>query len=193
MQLNIYDFDKTIYRGDSTVDFYIYCLKRKPFIIVILPYQLYGIMKYNLGLCSKTAMKEYFFVFLKFIKDIDILIDDFSCKYKSKISKWYQEKNHDNDVIITASPEFIVSPLLSNINTKKIIASDTNKRTGKFNKKNCYGEEKVLRLYEAFSNKITVENFYSDSLSDLPLAKISKKAFLVKGNRIYEWKIDDKY
>ena len=26
---NIYDFDKTIYDGDSTVDFFLFCLKRE--------------------------------------------------------------------------------------------------------------------------------------------------------------------
>ena len=28
--MNVYDFDKTIYRGDSTMDFWRYCLKRYP-------------------------------------------------------------------------------------------------------------------------------------------------------------------
>lgn len=187
LNLNIYDFDKTIYRGDSTVDFYFYCLRKRPLIIFIIPYQVWGILKYKLGLCSKTTMKEYFFCFLKFIKDIDILIHGFSHKYRNKISIWYQEQNHDNDVIITASPEFIVSSLLSNINVKKLIASDTNKKTGKFTKNNCYGEEKVNRLYDVFSENVVVENFYSDSQSDLPLARISQKAFLVSGDKISVW------
>ena len=26
--MNVYDFDKTIYYGDSTADFYLFCLKR---------------------------------------------------------------------------------------------------------------------------------------------------------------------
>ena len=31
--MNVYDFDGTIYNGDSTIDFYIYALKSKPSII----------------------------------------------------------------------------------------------------------------------------------------------------------------
>lgn len=31
---NIYDFDKTIYDGDSTVDFFLFCLKREPILIL---------------------------------------------------------------------------------------------------------------------------------------------------------------
>ena len=28
--MNVYDFDNTIYKGDSTADFIIWCVKRKP-------------------------------------------------------------------------------------------------------------------------------------------------------------------
>ena len=31
--MNVYDFDKTIYKGDSTLDFYFFCLRKKPIII----------------------------------------------------------------------------------------------------------------------------------------------------------------
>lgn len=31
--MNVYDFDKTIYAGDSTIDFYLFCLKRQPAIL----------------------------------------------------------------------------------------------------------------------------------------------------------------
>ena len=33
MEVNTYDFDKTIYNGDSTIDFYIFCLKKEITII----------------------------------------------------------------------------------------------------------------------------------------------------------------
>ena len=26
MNIDVYDFDKTIYNGDSTIDFYLYCI-----------------------------------------------------------------------------------------------------------------------------------------------------------------------
>ena len=32
-----------------------------------------------------------------------------------------------------------------------------------------------------------IDNFYSDSYSDTPLAEISENAFMVKGDRIYNW------
>ena len=35
--MNAYDFDKTIYDGDSTADFYIFCLKKHKSIILLSP------------------------------------------------------------------------------------------------------------------------------------------------------------
>ena len=32
---NVYDFDKTIYDGDSSLDFYLFCVKRKKVIFLI--------------------------------------------------------------------------------------------------------------------------------------------------------------
>ena len=35
--MNIYDFDETIYDSDSTKDFYFYCLKKYPKILLSVP------------------------------------------------------------------------------------------------------------------------------------------------------------
>ena len=39
MRIDVYDFDGTIYDGDSTVDFWLYCLRRKPSLLRFLPHQ----------------------------------------------------------------------------------------------------------------------------------------------------------
>ena len=38
--MNIYDFDGTIYNGDSTIDFWLFTLKRHPSALLMIPYQL---------------------------------------------------------------------------------------------------------------------------------------------------------
>ena len=67
----------------------------------------------------------------------------------------------------------------------KVIASKVSKKTGEFLDKNCYGEEKVRRFNEEFNNK-KIANFYSDSMSDLPLMKIAEHAYLVKKDSVEE-------
>ena len=44
--MNVYDFDKTIYKNDSTADFFLYCLRKHPRIIAILPSIFTGLIKY---------------------------------------------------------------------------------------------------------------------------------------------------
>ena len=68
--INGYDFDGTIYDGDSSVDFYFYCLKKNKKILLCLPIQLYGLLLYILGIKDKTFFKEKFFSFLKKINKI---------------------------------------------------------------------------------------------------------------------------
>ena len=59
-------------------------------------------------------------------------------------------------------------------------------KTGKFTGENCKGQEKVKRFRKKYGNAV-IDDFYSDSLSDLPLARIAKRAFLVKKGKIREW------
>ena len=62
--MNVYDFDKTIYRGDSTKDFYFFLLRRHPVLIRYLPKQIMGFLRHLSGKYTKTEWKEAFFSFL---------------------------------------------------------------------------------------------------------------------------------
>lgn len=44
--MNVYDFDKTIYYGDSTADFYLFCLKRHKKILTLAPSILGAFLKF---------------------------------------------------------------------------------------------------------------------------------------------------
>ena len=185
--INSYDFDKTIYNGDATIDFYLYCLKNKKTIISLLPVQILGMVLYKLKIKEKEYFKEKFFSFLKKVPNIDLYVENFWKENKSKIKKWYLEQKESTDVIISASPEFLLQPIAKELNVN-LIATLVDKKTGKFLSYNCYGKEKVKRYKQEYKNK-KISKFYSDSLSDLPMMKIAKKAYIVKGNNIKEYKI----
>jgi len=72
--MNVYDFDKTIYKNDSTADFFLYCLRKHPRIIGILPSICAGFVKYYIfRKGTKTQFKEKIFKFVNYIdyeKDI---------------------------------------------------------------------------------------------------------------------------
>ena len=185
--INVYDFDNTIYNGDSTLDFYFYCLKKNPKIIFLIFIQIFGFIMYKLHIKNKEFFKEKFFVFLNKFNNIDKLVNDFWNKKEKNIKKWYLNQKKDSDVIISASPEFLLKPICNKLKVN-LIASDVDKKNGKFKTKNCYGKEKVNRFKKECNKKI--DSFYCDSKSDRYIAKYAKKAYLVKGNFIKEWDLE---
>ena len=184
--MNVYDFDGTIYNGDSAIDFYLFCLKRKPFIIRRIIPQIIGFFKYKMKKISKEEFKEVFYSYFKDIKNIDEYVELFWNKKQYKIKKWYINQKNKNDVIISASPEFIIKKIGKRLGLKNIICSKVDKKTGTYIGKNCYGEEKVRRFKEVYKDKI-IDNFYSDNYCDTPLANISKNAYYVNKNIIVKW------
>jgi len=184
--MNVYDFDHTIYDGDSSVDFYLYVLKKKPYLIILLPYQLFGLIFYFFNICTKERMKEYFFVFLRFIP-VHEMVFNFWKQNLGKIKTWYLNQKNNKDVIISASPEFLLAPLVCGQLNVSLIASEINEKTGKFLGKNCYGQEKIIRLIAMYP-KAVVSKFYSDSYTDAPLAEIAEDAFLIHNNTITRWR-----
>ena len=57
MKINLYDFDNTIYEGDSSTDFFFYCLKKYPKIVKIIPKIFLSAIKYKLRVWCKIENK----------------------------------------------------------------------------------------------------------------------------------------
>lgn len=184
--MNVYDFDGTIYNGDSTIDFFLYAMKWKPALVRYLPKQLWGFVLYGIKRIDKTRLKEYFFCFLPTI-NAEELAESFWDQNQDKIFDWYLNQQKQDDIIISASPKFLLMPICSRLGISHLIASEVDPQTGMFTGENCRGQEKVRRL-EAEYNITHIDSFYSDSHSDLPLAKIADKAFLVEKEMVTEWK-----
>ena len=184
--MNVFDFDKTIYSGDSTVEFYRYCRKRKPSLLWRYGMeQLFGFVYYGMGGVSKTALKEFFFSFLRGIPDVESWVEDFWSTRMDQMAPWLQDVQRPGDVVISASPEFLLRPVCDKLGLE-LLASRVDPRTGKFEGENCHGEEKVRRYRERFGDT-PVENFYSDSLSDLPMAKMAENAWFVADGEPVIW------
>lgn len=185
MNFIVYDFDGTIYDGDSSIDFILFTLKKKKLIIKYLFKYIIIIFLFILKRKTKKEVKEELFSFLKEIDNIDILLNEFWIKNEKKIKKFYLQKKHDKDIIITASPTFIVEYAMSKYKIYDLMGTNMDKKTGKINGENCHDIEKVKRLYEKYPKAI-VEEMYTDSYSDLPLLDIAKIKFIVKKNNIKE-------
>ena len=184
--INVYDFDKTIYDGDSTIDFWIFCLKRNKTILLNIPKIVLTYILSIIGFRSKTEFKQVFFSFLKKIPDPDSEVILFWKENSYKLKKWYLDIKSKDDLIISASPDFLLRPICNELGVR-LIASKVNINNGIFEDENCRGEEKVRRFKFEY-NGISVNKFYSDSVSDRPFAELSKEAYLVRGDNIMPWK-----
>lgn len=187
MKYYLYDFDGTIYDGDSSVDFFKFCLKKNKALYKMLPKLAINYLAYKSKNITDTELKEYVFSFLKNFKNIDKVVKEFWETHESKIKNFYLEKKHDQDIIISASPEFLLKPICEKLKVKDLIASDVDKTTGKFKKPNNRGEAKVKEFYKKYPNAEILE-MYSDSLHDKPLLDLAKKSYFVKKNKLYDYK-----
>ena len=186
-EISIYDFDKTIYDGNSSHDFYIYCMKKYPKAWRSIWWQLWGFIKYTFNLIKLTEFKSHIFSYVKYIDNIDSVAENFWSNHKHKIKDWYLIKDHSNDVIISASPEFILEKICyDHLKVKLLIGTKADKLTGKISGNNCYGNQKVCRLNEKMKEYKIVE-FYSDCLSDEPLALLAEKKYIVVDNDFVDW------
>ena len=187
MKLILYDFDKTIYDGDSSFDFFLFCILKKPILITYIPKMAFAIIMYKLKIIDKTKMKTKLFSFLKRINNVDNYVQLFWDKNENKIKKFYIEKEHNKDIIISASPEFLLKPIAKKYMIKDLIGTTMDKKTGIIEGKNCWGEEKVKRFSKKYDKK-NIHEMYSDSYSDLPLLKLAEKSYIIKKNVITEYK-----
>ncbi len=183
--MNVYDWDKTIYDGDSSIDFYKHCLKKYPSISKYWPRQMRAMSQYKRRKITKTEMKTVFYEYFQSIPNIGQEVQIFWDENEHKIKSWYYDQKRDDDLIISASPDFLLRPITNKLGIA-LIASDVNPLSGENMQENCYGPEKVRRMKLEYDIN-EMEEFYSDSYSDDPLAQFAQKSYLVKGNERLPW------
>ena len=189
--MNVYDFDKTIYDGDSTQRFLTYLVRRHPKLILKLPALVWDAALFGLGVRAKQAFKERMFgLFFPGVRDIESCLADFWDHNMARVKKWYGAVQREDDLVITASPVEIVRPCCARLGIKNLMGSPVDMKTGKYTGANCHGEEKVRRFLKEYPG-CTVENFYSDSHSDDPMARVARKAVMIRGEELLPWKFKD--
>lgn len=183
--MNTYDFDETIYIRDSSVAFYTYCLKHYPSAVLrTVPRTLFMGVKKALGRINMTALKEQLFSFVRYI-DAESVVEDFWNEKFDGVGEWYLQQKKDDDIIISASPEFLLQPVADRLGVR-LIATRMDSKTGQIEGQNCHDVEKVRRFREQYPGAHT-ECFYSDSLSDSPMAELADRAFLVARGKLSPW------
>ena len=183
--MNTYDFDQTIYRRDSSMDFWLYCLRRYPLVLLpTLPKTLVAALRHAQGRIDTKALKEQLFSFLPGI-DAATEATAFWQTHQKGIGAWYLAQRREDDLILSASPDFLLRPVADALGFH-LIATPMDPSTGRIEGLNCHDREKLRRFREEYPGAHT-EAFYSDSLSDAPMAEIADHAYLVKKGRRAPW------
>lgn len=184
--MNVYDFDNTIYDGETVVDFFFFCLKRKPGLIRFVPAVLSAWIKYRLCVVTMAELEsqaeKYLQLFLEMAGEITGAVQAFWDANERKIKPFYAQLRREDDVIISGSCDFILDEICRRLNIRHCICSSVDFKTGRL-RRICYREKKPA-LFRAEYPDAEIENFYSDSKNDLPMMRMAQNAYIVKGHKI---------
>ena len=189
--MNVYDFDNTIYGGESTLDLFFFYIKRHPELLRRLPMVLKAFARYRRGEVTIGEMVEKYVPLVE--KDALRVFDfendpaEFWDKHMNKIKPFYKKQQRDDDLIITASPDFNIEEICRRLGIKRYLTSTIDRETGKIGRI-CVRKNKIRYFFEAYGGE-TIDNFYTDSIkNDLPLIEAARHAFVVKRNKITQVK-----
>lgn len=163
----VYDFDKTIYGGESGTNFFQYYIKKYPLkaLLFSLSY-IKEVIFYLVKIIDLKKLKERFFVFLEKHSEEERknLIKGFWKVYgkmnydwtKAELAKNKQES--DMVIVSSATPKFIINDFLLSLGYDLVFGTefegdDQKKFISKIKGENNKGQEKVEKL-----NKWAKEN-----------------------------------
>lgn len=185
--MNVYDFDGTIFPTDCTIGFFLWCMRRRPGMwITFFPKVIKNLILRKTGRLPEYLMQREFFAFLTLIDDFDEQIERYWDKYYNKIAPWYLAQKKPDDLIISASPACIIGPVANRLGVD-YIATEYDREYGVFTNNFMYAKEKAKYIFD--HGFPVIDNFYSDSLSDTPIALCAEKAHLVsnKARTVTDW------
>ena len=190
--MNVYDFDGTIFPTDCSIDFCLWCMKLKPKLLVTwLPGMMKTLVLYKMGKVKNHRLQRELFSYLTMIDNFDEQIERYWDKNEKRIAPWYLAQKKPDDLIISASPDCIIGPIAKRLGVN-YMASQFNREFGVFTNNLMYAKEKARYIID--HGIPVIDNFYSDSLADTPLALCAEKAHLVKNHAstVVDWPDLDK-
>lgn len=190
--MNAYDFDGTIFPSNSTIGFAVWCMNRHPKLwLTYAPRAFRSLVLYKLGKMPSYRMLREIYSYLKYVDDFDVQIERYWDRNERRISSWYLAQKKPDDLIISASPSCIIEPIARRLGVH-FVATDYDREFGVLVNNLMYAREKSLYIID--HGFPVIDHFYSDSLSDIPLALCAEQAHLVThgARRVTDWpKLDE--
>ena len=190
--MNVYDFDGTIYYTDCSIQFALWCMRKQPKLwFTYFPMIIGQLIKYKTGKITNAVLQRKMFSYLTMVDDVGVEIEKFWDEHEKQISAWYLAQKRPDDLIISASPNIIIEPIARRLGVN-FMATEYDLEFGVFTNNLMYAKEKARYMID--HGFPVIENFYSDSLADTPLALCAEKAHLVseKASKVSDWPDLDK-
>ena len=189
--MNVYDFDNTIYDGESALDFFFAYVRVKPNMMLLIPKVLRAMTLYSMGKVTiEDAMKKYAPDIKKYYCQYDNwqqFTVDFWDKRMDKIKPFYETIRKDDDLILSASPELTIKEICSRLGIRHYVCSVIDDDTGEVTRL-CMRQNKI-KYFREFYPDAHIDNFYTDSIeNDGFFAELAEHVFLVKKDKITQIK-----
>ena len=185
--MNAYDFDGTIYPSNCTIGFAIWCMNRHPKLwFTYAPRAFKSVVLYKLKKMPSYRMLRELYSYLRDVDDFDIQIERYWDKNERRISSWYLAQKKPDDLIISASPTCLIEPIARRLDVT-CVGTDYDRELGVLLNNLMYAKEKSRYIID--HGFPVIEHFYSDSLSDTPLALCAEHAHLVikRARKVIDW------
>lgn len=109
MEIDIYDFDKTLVPFDSGSLFIGYCVLHYPWIIILIPAILIALLLTVFKIISFTSFKKMCFLFTPMIP-LEKAVKKFWDRHEKQLFPWFFERKR-TAVVISASPDFLLDEI----------------------------------------------------------------------------------
>lgn len=182
MLIDVYDFDGTIYDGDSTADFVLFCLRRHPGMITGAPRLAAAALMLACKKINLTRFKSVLFGEMSRRFSLEKEADAFwkSEKTQAKLGPWFYNTPRDLPIVIaSASPEFELRHAAKILGVETLIGTRCDMKTGELFGKNCKGAEKIVRIREVFGDFKVRAMYTDDAKADGPLLAIAREKYIV--------------
>lgn len=184
--IKVFDFDNTLYHGESSIDLAFYMIRRNRKILLYVPSIVYNLAKYKMCLIDRDKAEKEINDFLKVaVKDkyeAAELVESFWAENIHRLDLNIIKRVNKDDVIITAGPDMLINAIKDKLGTENILSSviDPDKREMTYFN---FGENKAKRYKEVYGDT-PIDSLYTDSFNDKPLMKLANKVFIVEKGRL---------
>ena len=180
--MKAFDFDNTIYRGESSIDLAVYMIRNNKKIILYLPMIFTNLVKYKLCMIGREEMETILNDFCQAVMEdkdeVPRIIERFWQTHAHKLNERILKLIGPEDIIITAGPDVLINGIRDRLHTDHIISSEVDLNSGRFTYLN-FKDNKVRRYKELYGDT-PIDVFYTDSYNDRALMEISDRVYLVK-------------